>query len=220
MYYIEETLTPSVAKPKTIEAFIRFAEADMVPLCKARGAVLKAAWYSNAETLFQVTQTWALERIDDLGRFCLQTDSDPAWQGMLRRLAELMPQRRIRLLETVDPMFTTSLDTAIRQSQSEPVKTYTKAVLTVGPDFMEGFIQQQKEAVRAGLPMISFMCAVTGDINEVVDIWKGNLQETGYQKPEFYDSLGMTADWWEWIRQAAPLERMAPVFMLPYSPLR
>ncbi|WP_022664426.1 hypothetical protein [Desulfospira joergensenii] len=220
MFYLEETLTPIIAMPKTIEAFIRFAEEKMVPLYEANGATLMASWYCNSKTLFQITQTWELNSFDVFTNFFSWAKNGTDWQTLNRELRTLMPQRQIRLLETANDFFSNAFHTAIYESRTQPIKTYTKAVLQMNTELMEGFISRQEEGIRSGLPMISFMCSVTGKSNEVIDIWKGNLQEPGYQKQEFYDTVGMTEDWWHWIRANGPQERMVPVFTLPYSPLQ
>ncbi|MCP4757748.1 MAG: hypothetical protein GY866_43370 [Proteobacteria bacterium] len=219
MIYLEETYSLAPAMPKTLDAFVGFAEEKLVPAYKRLGGRLVAAWISSVEILYQPTQ---IIEFDDLGAyeaFRTQAAGDTDWKELMTGLEELAPKRRVRLLEPAAPVFTKTLHDAIAESRKTPLKAYNLAILEVLPAAMEMFLEALGEAA-AVLPIATSFRPVTGNPYEIIDVWKGSLEQSGYQNQEWYSALGLTEDWWSQLREAAPQERLVTVFTLPHSPLQ
>ena len=71
------------------------------------------------------------------------------------------------------------------------------------------------EASVKTLPIVASWRTIVGKQNEVTDVWKGALRQSGYQPAE----EGMK-QFFRGVRELAPRERLLVVYPLPYSPLR
>ena len=179
-----------------------------------------AAWISNTETLFQIMQVFELEAIESALKIHLSLNGDHSYEDLTTQLNSLVSETNWQFYQSVGPIFSEAFHQAIQASQSAPLKIYTISSLELNRAKMPIFIPKQEAAISIGMPLIAFMKSITGRHDRVIDVWKGDLQEAGYQTQAYYDSLGMSEEWWDWIRDIAPKERMVRVNMLPYSPLQ
>jgi hypothetical protein len=177
------------------------------------GARLAAAWYSDIESFCQVTQLLEFDDLAALGAFREKARQDEGWAECEKRLEEMAPERWQRLLEpfAIPPE---TLKQASAQSQELPLNIYTIAVMEVAPGRMAP-LKQGLAAAAKTLPLVANWRAITGKQNEVIDLWKGAMRQSGYQPSD-----EGTKQFFRGVRTLAPRERLYPVFPLPYSPLR
>jgi len=213
MIYLEETLNLAPASPETLDIFIELAQERLVPACQRLGTNVVAAWYSNVEWFSQVTQVLEFDNLAAFEAFRSRARQDPAWGEYEVRLEELAPERRSRLLEPLGPVPPETLHEAAAQSQQSPLGAYFLAVLEVAPGKMAQFIAGL-EASANTLPIIASWRPIVGKQNEVIDVWKGSMPQSGYQPAD--DS---SKQFFRGLRELAPRERIIPVIPLPYSPL-
>jgi len=220
MIYLEETLNLSPATPMSLDGFIDFAKDKLLPGYPDMGARLSAAWYSDVEYFHQVTQ---LLEFDDLSAFAdyqKETSLSSSWQEIEAELSSLAPVRRYRLLEPLVPEFAAVFNKAIVASRDAPLKTYMLAILEVAPGQMQTMVAGLAAVAATGsLPIVMSFRPVTGNPNEVIDVWKGSLQQAPYQPMDSDGSSVFTEEVWTNLRIMAPQERIAHAYTLPYSPL-
>jgi hypothetical protein len=220
MIYLHETYEFHTATPKTLEEFISLASEQLIPLYESRNGRLMAAWICNAKTLFLVNQ---ITEFEDTEKYLALHNSENDCQEVSefeRQLFSLVRERNRELYQSASPAFSDAFQTAVKESRESPLSVYTIASLEVVLEKWPGFLTRQEGGLAVGIPIIAFMKSITGKHNMVIDIWKGDLQAAGYQPQEFYDKIGFNEEWWKWIREIAPREKMQRVFTLPYSPLK
>ncbi len=213
MIYFEEKLNIVPASPETTDSFVSFAKEKLVPCYERLGARLVAAGYSNAEVVYQVMQVWEFDDLAALGAFRARASDDETWIQCQERLEELAPERSTRLMETLGPIPPKTMVEASAQSQESPLGAYSLAILNVNPGMMPQFVAALEE--MKALPIVASWRTIVGKHNEVTDVWKGALGQSGYQPAQ----EGMK-QWFRDLRELAPRERLVVVYPLPYSPLR
>ena len=214
MIYLEETFNLAPASPETMDTFVDFAQEKLVPCCERLGARLVAAWYSDAEVFAQVMQVLEFDDLAALDAFRAEASRDEGWMECEGRIEELAPVRRSRLMEALGPIVPETLRGAAAESQKSPVGTYSLATLEVMPGKMPQFIAALEASAKA-LPIVASWRTIVGKQNEVTDVWKGALRQSGYQRAD-----EGTKQFFRWVRELAPRERLLVVYPLPYSPLR
>ncbi len=213
MIYFEETLNLVPASPETMDRFVSFAKEMLVPCYERLDARLVAAWFSDAEVVNQVMQVWEFDDLAALGAFRAGAADDETWIQCQERLEELAPERRTRLMETLGPIPPETMGEASAQSQEAPLGAYSLAILNVNPGMMAQFVGLL-EASKA-LPIVASWRTMVGKQNEVTDVWKVALGQSGYQP-----AVDGMKQWFRDLRELAPRERLVVVYPLPYSPLR
>ena len=213
MIYSEETLNLMPASPETMDSFVSFAKEKLVPCCERLGARLVAAWHSNAEVYAQVMQVWEFDDFAALGAFRATASGDDIWSQCREQLEEFAPERRTRLMETLGPIPRETMAEASAESQETPLGVYSLAILDVNPGMMAQFVSAL-EAMNA-LPIVASWRTIVGKQNEVTDVWKGALGQSGYQP-----AVEGMKQWFCDLRELAPRERLVVVYPLPYSPLQ
>lgn len=217
MIYLMETFTPARPTSKNLDAFIQFAADELIPFYNNCHGSLRAAWISNGQMLFQVTQLIFFNTIQDYLDFSIQLEAnDPIGEKM----AHFMPERRHELFRSASPVFIEILDSAINNNNPQAPGIVTVATLEADPMQLDEFVSIQENGVEMGLPLVGFLRSITGQRNRIVDIWKADLQAGGYKPLEYYEGVGMNNEWWEMIRRFGPKERMVTGGLLPYSPLQ
>ena len=214
MIYLEETFNLMPASPETMDIFVEFAQEKLVPSCQRLGARLVAAWYSDAETFGQVMQVLEFDDLAALGAFRAKAADDEVWAACEARLEELAPVRRSRLMEGLSPVPPETTRAAAAESTESPLGAYSLAILEVNPGMMPQFIAGLEASVKT-LPIVASWRTIVGRQNEVTDVWKGALRQSGYQPAE-----EGTKHFFRGLREIAPRERLLVVYPLPYSPLR
>ena len=214
MIYLEETLNLVPASPETLDTFVGFAQEKFVPVCQRLGCRLVIAWYNDLEWFCQVRQVLEFDDLEALKAFRIKASQDPAWGEYAARLEEIAPVRSSRLLEPLAPIWPEILQQAATESQENPLRTYSLAILEVAPNQWNEFVAGLSRP-PVNFPIISSWRPVAGSPNEVIDLWKGGGRLTGYEPAndnmrEFFRNL----------RVRAPKERLIPMFALPYSQLR
>ena len=214
MIYLEETLNLVPASPETMDTFVDFAQEKLVPCYERLGGRLVAAWYSDAEVFAQVMQVLEFDDLAALGAFRAKASDDERWTECERRIEELAPVRRSRLMEALGPIAPETLRGAAAESQKSPLGAYSLAILEVNPGMMPQFIASL-EASAAALPIVASWRTIVGRQNEVTDVWKGALGQAGYQRAD--EGL---KQFFRGLRELAPRERLVIVYPLPYSPVQ
>jgi len=212
MIYLEEKLNLKPASPETLDTFVEFTRDELLPLCQPMGCRVAAAWFSNVELFSRVTQLLEFKDMGAFAEFYSKTQQKP-WKEYEKRLNELAPERHLRLLEPLGPVSPEVLNEAAEQSRQSPLGAYFLAILEVAPDKMPTFIQGLNSSAGT-LPIIASWRPVTGNRNEVIDLWKGAIPLSGYQPAD-----DRTRQFFRGLRELAPRERVIPVIPLPYSPL-
>jgi hypothetical protein len=213
MIYLEETLTLEPPSPETLDTFVGFAQEKLLPL-ERMGFRVAAAWYNDIESFCQVIQVLEFESMGAFEEFRAKSQQAEPWLEYQARVEELAPKRRSRLLEPLGPIPPEKLHDAWKETAEKPLGTYTLATMEVAPGRMP-YLAAAMEAVAANLPMVATWRTVVGNQNEVTDVWKGPMRLSGYQPSDERTNRFFRA-----VRENAPVERMVPVFALPYSPLR
>ncbi|MDI6857558.1 MAG: NIPSNAP family protein [Dehalococcoidia bacterium] len=213
MIYLWETFNVEPASPEGLDKFVTLAGETLLPAYERLRARLAAAWYSDIEWFCQVTQVLEFDDFAALGEFRERARQDEGWAECEKRLEEAAPERSRRLFEpfAVPPE---TLKEASAQSRETPLKVYTVAAMDVAPGKMAQ-LKQGMEAAAKALPLVANWRAITGKQNEVIDLWKGPMRQSGYEP-----SNEGTNQFFRGVRTLAPRERLYPVFALPYSPLR
>ncbi len=214
MIYLEETFNISPATPETLDVFVDFAQAELVPACQSLGTRVVFAWYSDVESFCQVTQILEFDNLSDFEGFRFKAGQSTKWKSIEDRLRELAPLQRLRLLEPLGPIPPETLHKAIAESQQAPLGAYSLAILEVTPGKMPEFKAGLEETAPL-LPIVASWRPLTGKQNEVIDVWKSALRNEGYQPAE-----EEAKDFFRQLREIAPQERLIPVYTLPYSELK
>jgi hypothetical protein len=221
MIYLEETLNLQPATPDTLDKFIEFAQHDLVPSYHDLGTRLIAAWYSDIEMFNQVTQILEFEDLNAFGNYRSRMMTETPCQRLASQLESFAPVRHHRLLEPLVPAFSPILHKAISDSQTAPLGSYNLAILKVAATKMDEMVNGLSMVAESeALPIIMSWRPVAGNPSEIIDVWKGSLQHSGYQTKERYGSMGLDDDWWKNLRIMAPEERVVSVYTLPHSPLK
>jgi hypothetical protein len=202
--------------PHHLETLAAIATGPLAKQIESSGGRLMAAWLCNAEALFRVTQVVAFQ---DPGAFLAYRQAGK--KEVLTELESIAPRRNAQLFVAAGAALQESFERAIAASQrAEAKKKHTLALLDVVADRLAELVQRNEGGVKMGLPLVTTLTPLTGPYNRVINIWKGDLNEPGYQPPAFYESIGFGQAWWAWIREVAPRERLLTVSMLPHSPLQ
>ncbi len=221
MIYLEETLNLTPATPVVRDDYVAFASARLMPAYTGLAARLVAAWGCDSERFAQITQILEFDDFGAFGRFREALAADPELAPLTQELDSFAPTRRHRLLEPIVPSFVPVLHDAIASSQDTPLHSYNLAILTVAP----GMMKPMSEGLAAisesrALPIAMSWRVVTGNPNEIIDLWKGSLERPGHQTQASFTAGGLDEAWWQNLRVVAPDERVVPVYPVPYSPLR
>ena len=214
MIYLEETLNLSPASPETLDTFVGYAQEKFVPVCHRLGCRLVIAWYNDFEWFCQVKHVLEFDDLEALKSFRVGASKDTAWGEYAAKLEEIAPVRSSRLLEPLAPIWPEILHEAVTESQEKPLGTYSLAILEVAPNHWNEFVAGLSQR-PVNFPIISSWHPVVGNPNEVIDVWKGGLRLTGYERAD--DNM---RQFFLNLRVRAPKERLVPVFTLPYSQLR
>ena len=214
MLYLKETLNLSPASPETRDAFIAFAQHDLLPIYARLGARLVGAWFSHAEWYGQITHVLEFDDLRRFETFREGAQADLHWQDCEQRVEDFAPQRAAQLLEPLGPVPPAALHDAILATRNTPLNAYSLAVLEVAPGKLSQFVAAL-EAAKALFPIIASWRAVAGNPNEVLDLWKGALGQEAYRPSD-----ERTNAFFRPLREIAPRERLVNLYALPYSPLR
>ena len=220
MFYLIEKLNLQVATAKNLDRFIEIESNQILSVYEQCEAKLMASWICSAETLMQITNVFELKSLEATSKIYNALNDDSSFQDIVQLSNSLISETDWQLYRSCSQKFSKTFHQAVQASQSAPLKSYTVATLNMSRNKMPLFLPRQEAAIDIGMPLIAFMKSVTGRHDQIVDIWKGDIQEAGYQTQDYYESIGMTEEWWDWIRTIAPKEKMVKVSMLPYSPLQ
>ena len=220
MLYLIEKLDLQVATAKNLDRFIEIESSQVLPVYEQHDAKLMASWICSAETLMQITNVFEFESFEAIHKIYDAINDTNSYQDVFQLSHSLISQMDWQLYRSCGQKFSEAFHQAIQTSQSAPLQTYTVATLELNPNKMPLLVPKQEAAIDIGMPLIAFMKSVTGRHDQIVDIWKGDLQAAGYQTQAYYESIGMSEEWWTWIRDIAPKEKMVKVSVLPYSPLK
>jgi hypothetical protein len=213
MIYLEETLNLDPPSPETLDTFVALAQ-ESLPALERMGFRLAAAWYNDIESFCQVTQVLEFENMAAFEESRARSQHAEPWLAYAARVEELAPRRRTRLLEPLGPIPAERLHDAWKETAEAPLGTYSIAIMEIAPGRMQQLIAGM-QAVAANLPMVATWRTIVANQNEVTDVWKGPVRLGGYKRSDERTNAFFRA-----VRQNAPVERMFPVFTLPYSPLR
>ncbi|MHA2397465.1 MAG: hypothetical protein ACXADU_01080 [Promethearchaeota archaeon] len=217
MIYLEETLNITPASPDVRDEYIKLAQELLVPACKRLGARLIAAWNGNYEWVMQTTQIFEFDDIEALKSFRIKSSQDKEWGEYIAQLEVFAPERRTRLLEPTGAVPPEVLHKAIEESQENPLKAYSMAILNVVPGKMPEFL----DSVAMGhklIPIIACLRPIAGNPNEVIDLWKGDVLFS--VEAMAYRPFTQDQQWVRDLRTRATKERIIAVYTLPYSPLQ
>ena len=220
MFYLIEKLTLHVATPKNLDEFVAFESNQMLPVYNKYDANLMASWICSAESLMEITNVFEIKSLETAYKIYDALNHDGSIEDIVQFSNSLVSKTHWQLYRSVGSKFSDAFHQAIETSQSAPSTFYTVATLQMNRNKMPLFLPKQEAAVDIGMPLVAFMKSVTGRHDEIVDIWKGDLQAAGYQTQAYYEAIGMSEEWWDWIRDIAPKEKMVKVSVLPYSPLQ
>ncbi|MHA2181232.1 MAG: hypothetical protein ACXAAH_07395 [Promethearchaeota archaeon] len=217
MIYLEQTLNITPASPDVRDEYIKIAQDLLVPTCNDLGARLIAAWNAYYEWAFQIIQIFEFDDMEALKNFRIKTSQDKRWGEYMAQLEIFAPERRTRLLEPTGAVPPEILHKAIEDSQQNPLKAYSMAILNVNPGRMSNLL----EGIALGhkvIPIIACLRPIAGNPNEVIDLWKGDI----LWKTEnmAYSPFTPASQWVRDLRDNAIKERIVGVYTLPYSPLK
>ena len=220
MFYLIEKLDLQVATAKNLDRFIEVESHQVLPVYEQYNAKLMASWICSAETLMQITNIFEFDSFEAVRNIYDAINDDHSHQDVFQLSHSLISQMDWQIFCSCGQKFSEAFHQAVQTSQSAPLKTYTLATLELNRNKMPLLVPKQEAAIDIGMPLIAFMKSVTGRHDQIIDIWKGDLQAAGYQTQAYYESIGMSEEWWNWIRDIAPKEKMVRVSVLPYSPLK
>ncbi len=213
MLHLQQDFDLEPATPRTRDAFIELAREALVPAAERHGARLVAAFFSNTEWFFRVTQLLELPSLAAYEAWRRALETDAAAMDAAARVASLAPRRTGRLLEPLGAIPVDALHQAIEASADRPSGVFSAAILEVAPGRMAEFT---KLLTAAGpqLPIVASWRPLAGNPDQVIDLWKGDV-ERGYAPAD-----ARTNAFFDPLREVAPRERLVRYWPLPYSPLR
>jgi hypothetical protein len=214
MIFWKESFDLLPASPATRDRFVDVASAALLPAAEAQGARPVGAWFCHEEWFSQVVHVTAFDDLAAFGAYREAAAADGVLAKAEAQAAELAPERRGELLETLGPIPDATLDAAIARSQEKPAGVYTFAILEVAPGCMDRF-SAMLGAAGPSLPIVASWREVSGNPQRVIDLWRGDTGRPGYEP----SNDGMDAFFGP-LREVAPRERMMRLHALPYSPLR
>jgi hypothetical protein len=214
MIFWKESFNLHPASPATRDRFVTTATDALLPASGSLGARPVGAWFCHEEWFSQIVHVTAFEDLAAFGAYRESARVDGALAKAEAQLAELAPERRGELLETLGPIPDATLETAIEKSQQKPAGIYTFAILEVAPGCMERFTAMLF-AAGGSLPIVASWRDLSGNPDRVTDLWRGDTGRPGYEP----SNDGMNA-FFEPLRAVAPRERMMRLHALPYSRLQ
>jgi hypothetical protein len=217
MIYLEETLNITPASPDVRDEYIKVAQEILVPACERLGARLVAAWNGNYEWVMQTTQIFEFDDIEALKSFRRKASQDKEWGEYQAKLEDFAPERRTRLLEPTGAVPPEVLHKTIEESQKNPLKAYSMAILNVIPGKMKEFLDGVAMGYKV-VPIIACLRPIAGNPNEVIDLWKGDVLFS--KEAMSYRPFSQDQQWVRDLRTRATKERIVAVYTLPYSPLQ
>ena len=220
MFYLIEKLNLQIATAKNLDRFIGIESKQILSVYEQCDAKLMASWICSAETLMQITNIFELKSFESALKIYNALNDAGPFQDAVQLSNSLISETNWQLYRSCGQKFSEAFHQAIQASQSTPLKTYTIATLELSRNKMPLFLPKQEAAIDIGMPLVAFMKSVTGRHDQIIDIWKGDLQAVGYQTQAYYERIGMSEAWWDWMRDVAPKEKMVKVSVLPYSPLQ
>lgn len=220
MLYLIEKLNLQIATAKNLDRFIEIESHQVLSVYEQCDAKLMASWICSAETLMQITNVFEIESLESVLKIYDAVNDNNSYKDVVQLSHSLISQTNWQLYRSCGHKFSEAFHQAIQESQSAPLQSYTVATLELNQNKMPLLLPKQEAAIDIGMPLIAFMKSVTGKHDQIIDIWKGDLQAAGYQTQAYYESIGMSEEWWDWIRDIAPKEKMVKVSVLPYSPLK
>lgn len=220
MIYLYETMQLDSATPSHMKQWIEYAREWILPLYTNYNGRLMAAWMCNAQTLFEITQIVEFEDPEKAMALLTKPNKTNSKIDELATMNKIVPIRDRQIYASPNPVFSDAFQQAVQGSSMREKNKFTIAQLEGVHNKLAGLIQRNEGAIASGMPLITTLISITGRQNRVLNIWKGDLNEPGYQPPDFYEAIGFGEDWWTWIRSVAPQEKLHTVSMLPYSPLQ
>jgi hypothetical protein len=214
MIYLEETFYLNPASPENLDSFVDLNTKELLPIYEENGYNLISAWVRYDTWYGSVTHITELFDLKELKEFRIKLGENPSWGKYLAEVEEKAPERHSRILEPLGSIPVEVLHQGIKESREKPGGEYSLAILHATPETISDFIASFDQGLKL-FPILASWRSLSGDPNEVIDLWKANLLPTKYEpaneamKP-FFDLL----------RVHAPKERMCRIYPLPYSPLR
>jgi hypothetical protein len=212
MIYLRQDFNIHPAAPATRDRFIDLANNELLPGYKGLGARLLAAWYNNAEWFSQISHVLEFDDLSALERYRVDAARDAAFSQTQERVAALAPQQREELLEPLGPVPENAIHEAIEKAREKPAEVYSFAILDVEPGKMEAFCKLLAMGASQ-LPIIASWKPLAGDSGRVIDVWRGDVQQSYEPSNEALDGFFTP------LRELAPREHIVRHFPLPYSPL-
>jgi hypothetical protein len=203
------------ASPRTRDAFVALATDALVPAAERHGARLIAAFFGNQDWFFRVTHFLELPSLAAFEIWRASLRADPAACDAAKRAEELAPVRREVLLESLGAIPDEALARGIERAKEKPQGIYTAAHLRIANGRMEDFTKMLG-ASGPHLPILTSWRPVAGDPDLVIDLWKGDVEQTYARYAPADDRANAFMDP---LREVAPNERVVRYFPLPYSPL-
>ena len=121
---------------------------------------------------------------------------------------------RTRIRLSLGVIATSKLHDAIAASTTEPVGTYTFAILEVESGKMDQF-GAMLDGAQGTLPILACWREVTGNPHRIIDLWKGDVGRGGFRPSDEAQNA-----FFEPLRKVAPREKLIRLHPMPYSPLR
>ena len=214
MIYLKQTYDLHPASPATRDRFVEAVTEFVVPSNDRLGARLVGGFFAHEDWFTQVIHVTEFDDLEALGRYReVVAEDEQATEG-LGVLARLAPEQRVDLVEPLGVIATSKLHDAIADSTSEPLGTYTFAILEVENGKMDQF-DAMLGAAQDHLPIVACWRGVSGNPNRIIDLWKGDTGRGGYRPSDDAQNA-----FFEPLRKIAPREKMMRLHVMPYSPLR
>jgi len=203
------------ASPRTRDAFVALAREGLVPAAERHGAKLVAAFFGNQDWFFRATHFLELPSLAAFEVWREDMRGDAAACDAAKRAEALAPSRHETLLESVGAIPAEALTRGIERAREKPQGIYTAAHLEIAPGRMDDF-SKMLAAGGAALPILASWRPVAGNPSLVIDLWKGDVEQTYARYAPADDRANAFMDP---LREVAPNERVVRYFPLPYSPL-
>jgi hypothetical protein len=215
MIHLQQDYDLHPASPRTRDAFVELSRNDLIPAAERHGARLVAAFFGNQDWFFRVAHFLELPSLAAFAQWRQAMRGDPKACDALREAAALAPNRNETLLESVGAIPQSALEAGIDAAREKPQGIYTAAHLKVAPGRMDDF-EKALGASGGRLPILASWRPVAGDPNLVIDLWKGDVEQSYARYAPANDATNAFMDP---LRELAPDERVVRYFPLPYSPL-